>query len=139
MIEEEEEDVLEKEISWKKIIKHIIVVALLILGVLIIYGGIGPDPVMSYFLGFTLVCVATTILQYPQKEDKPFRQTLTILKCNKCDFTEVRHYEDGDFVYKIEGPCEKCEGNLQIAKIYSVKLKKPTLPSEKEKSISKKT
>jgi hypothetical protein len=138
MIEEEEdEDVLEKDISWKKIVKHIVVVALLILGVVIIYAGIGPDQITNFFMGFTLVCVATTILQFPQKDEDPYKQTLSILKCSKCDLTQVRHYEDGDFVYKIDGQCEKCDGNMIISKIYSVKLKRPTVPNEQEKVTMK--
>lgn len=134
MIEEEEdEDVLERDISWKKVLKHIVVVALLILGVVIIYGGIGPDQITNFFMGFTLVCIATSILQFPQKEEEPLKQTLTILKCNKCDLTQVRHYEDGDYVYKINGSCDECAGTMYISKIYSVKLKKPTVPSKKGK------
>ncbi|MBD3198038.1 MAG: hypothetical protein GF317_23510 [Candidatus Lokiarchaeota archaeon] len=133
MIEEEnDEDVLEKSTSWKKVLKHIAVVALLILGVLFIYGGIGPDQVSNFFIGFMLICFATTLLQVQKEPEEPYKQTLSILNCQKCDMKKVRHYEDRDYVYKIIEDCDECEGKMQITQIYSVKLKKPTIPGKKK-------
>ncbi len=134
MIEEEdEEEELKKGTSWKKIIKNIIVIALLILGIVIMYGGLDLGLDSSYtnfFIGITLVCFASFILQYKKEPGEPLRRTLTILKCNNCDITEVRHYKEGDFVYKQSDECRQCRGNMFITKIYSVKLKKDTVPSQ---------
>jgi hypothetical protein len=137
--EEDEEEELKKGTSWKKIVKNIIVIALLILGILIMYGGLDLGLDSSYtnfFIGITLVCFASFILQYKKEPEEPLRRTLTILKCNKCNITEVRHYKDGDYVYKQSDECRQCGGKMHITKIYSVKLKKDTLPPQYEKSAT---
>jgi hypothetical protein len=136
MIEEEdEEEELKKGVSWKKIVKNIIVIALLILGVLIMYGGIdlGLDSTYTnFFIGIMLICFASFIIQYKKEDEDPIRQTLTVLQCDKCDITEVRDYEEGDFVYRKVGECPECQGELSISKIYAVKLKKETLPTPRQ-------
>lgn len=135
MIEEEsDEEILEKDRSWKKILKHIVVAILMILGALFLIVGIGPDVVSNYFIGFMLICFATTLLQIQKEPEEPIKQTLTILECNECKGKKVRNYKNGDFVYKrTEEECPKCEGSMKIKEIYSVKLKRPTEKEEKPK------
>ena len=50
----------------------------------------------------------------------------SIIKCSKCDHNDKRKFEDGDFVYKIIGECNKssCEGKQSINMIYAEKLEK---------------
>ncbi|TXT57251.1 MAG: hypothetical protein BAJALOKI2v1_500004 [Promethearchaeota archaeon] len=135
MIEEEsDEDILEKDRSWKKILKHVVVIFLMILGALFLVVGIGPDIVSNYFIGFMLICFATTLLQIQKEPPEPIKQTLTILECIKCEGKKVRNYKSGDYVYKnTEESCPKCDGPMKIKEIYSVKLKSPTEKEEKPK------
>ena len=138
MIDEEDEDeILKKGISFKKVLKNIVLVILIIVGALFIYIG-GQDSSMYFFVGFTLICFGSTLIQIQKQPTEPIRQTLTILKCNLCNITTVRHYQQGDYVFKLAGTCEKCAEPMKIDQIYSVKLKKPTTQAKpKEKNNTK--
>ena len=126
MIEEEEDDeILKKGVSFKKVLKNLVLIGLIIIGALFIYLG-GADQMTNFFLGFSLICIGSTLIQIQKKEEEPTRQTLSILKCEKCEVTKVRNYESGDFVFKIIDSCENCDDTMKINQIYSVKLKKST-------------
>ncbi|MBY9002974.1 MAG: hypothetical protein KGD73_03290 [Candidatus Lokiarchaeota archaeon] len=126
MIDEEEEDeILNKGVSFKKVLKNVALLALIIIGALFIYMG-GTDQMTNFFIGFTLICIGSTLIQIQKQEEEPTRQTLSILKCEKCEVTKVRNYESGDFVFKIVDSCENCDDTMKIKQIYSVKLKKST-------------
>jgi len=93
------------------------------IGVLVMNIG-GPDPTLNMVIGFTFICLGTTIIQMKKGSSEPVRQTLTILKCKSCGAIKVRNYESGDFIFKSAGICEKCNESMEINQIYSVKLKK---------------
>lgn len=126
MIDEEEEDeILNKGVSYKKVLKNVALIGIIIVGALFIYMG-GTDQMTNFFIGFTLICIGSTLIQIQKQEEEPTRQTLSILKCEKCEVTKVRNYESGDFVFKIIDSCENCDNIMKIKQIYSVKLKKST-------------
>jgi hypothetical protein len=135
--DEDDEEILNKGISSKTLLKTIFVVLLVILGALFIYIGIFPDPVTNFMIGFTLICFGTTIIQLPKQPSEPIRQTLTILTCALCGITKVRNYEQGDFVFKKTEPCSQCNDSMQVKQIYSVKLKKPTESSKNQDNSAK--
>ena len=135
--EEEDEEILNKGISSKTVLKTLFVVFLVILGAMFIYIGVFPDQITNFMIGFTLICFGTTIIQLPKQPSEPIRQTLTILKCALCGITKVRNYEQGDFVFKKMEPCSQCNDMMQVKQIYSVKLKKPTESNIKQNIFSK--
>ena len=137
MIEEEDdEDVLNKKITFKSVLKNIVLILLIVIGAMFIYLGIGPDPISSWTIGFMLICFGATLIQFQKSPPEPIHQTLTILICKLCGLTKVRNYVKGDFVFKRLGKCDKCEDLMEIKDIYSVRLKSPT---EKEKESKKET
>ncbi len=121
--EEDDEDILKKKRSLKKILKNLVLMGLIGIGVLIMNIG-GPEPTLNIVIGFTFICLGTTIIQMKKGSSEPVRQTLTILKCKSCGAIKVRYYESGDFIFKSAGICEKCNESMEINQIYSVKLKK---------------
>jgi hypothetical protein len=133
--EEDDEDVLKKGISLKNVLKNIILIVLIIVGALFIYLGGGQDSITNFFIGFSLICFGSTLIQIQKQKPEPTMQTLSILKCLGCDFTQVRNYQSGDYVFKIEEKCNNCNEQLQISQIYSVKLKKK---AKKKKSETRK-
>jgi hypothetical protein len=138
MIEEEDdEEVLKKGVTLKSILKNLLSVLLLVLGLLIIYFGFGPDQIASWTIGFTLICLGSTLLQIQKKPQEPIRQTLTILKCNSCGLTKVRNFIKGDYVFYKKEKCENCGDLMEIIQIYNVRLKKPTITTEKKESKEK--
>ncbi len=135
MIEEEDdEEILKKGITFKSVLKNILLILLIIVGILFIYLQIGPDTVSSWSIGFMLVCFGATLIQFQKSPPEPIRQTLTILICNLCGLTKVRNYEKGDFVFKRKDKCEKCEDIMEIKQIYSVRLKRPTEKTTSQES-----
>ena len=133
--EEDEEEILKKKVSLKKVLKNLLLIALIIIGALFIYLGNGENQISNFFIGFSLICLGSSLIQIQKPPAEPIRQTLTILKCNICDLTKVRNYQHGDFVFKKEDTCENCKELMQINQIYSVKLKKPSAPIKKAPSV----
>ena len=136
---EEEDDPLEKEKKEvvKKVLKNLGGIGSIILSVMFFYGILDIDATINLWLATFLCCIGSFLVQDIEKSSEPFRQTLTILRCNRCDITLVRHYKEGDYVYKERESdlCKECNEKMKIEKIYSVKLKKDTVPSE-ESSLS---
>ncbi len=139
--EEDDEDILKKKRSLKKILKNLVFLVFIAIGVLFMYIG-GPDPTTNLIIGFTFICLGTTIIQMKKGPSDPVRQTLTILKCKSCGTIKVRNYESGDFIFKSAGICDKCNESMDITQIYSVKLKKSKIKDsklEKDKEKVKQT
>ncbi|MBY8980898.1 MAG: hypothetical protein KGD72_10950 [Candidatus Lokiarchaeota archaeon] len=135
--EEDDEDFLNKKRSMKSILKNLLLIGLIAIGVLFIYIG-GPDQVFNMVIGFGFICLGTTLFQMGKNTSDPIRQTLTILKCKSCSAIKVRNYEDGDFIFKSMGSCDKCNKSMEIDQIYSVKLKKSRKKDDKLEKSKKK-
>ncbi|HUW89212.1 MAG TPA: hypothetical protein VMV43_01695 [Candidatus Nanopelagicaceae bacterium] len=137
--EEDDEEILNKKRSLKSILKNLLLIGLIATGVLFMYIG-GPDQATNLIIGFTFICIGTTIFQMRKSPSDPIRQTLTILKCKSCSAIIVRNYENGDFIFKSMGSCDKCNNSMEIHQIYSVKLKKSPKKDDKlEESKNKLT
>ena len=135
--EEDDEEILNKKRSLKKIVKNLLLMGLILIGVLFMYIG-GADQVFNMVIGFTFICLGTTLFQMRKIPKDPIRQTLTILKCKSCGAIKVRNYENGDFVFKSMGSCDKCNSSMEIHQIYSVKLKKSPKKDDKLEESKKK-
>ena len=134
--DEDDEEILKKKISLKSVLKNILLIVLIIVGALFFYLG-GQSQPSNFFIGFTLICIGSSLIQMQRQEPEPTRQTLSILKCQKCDLTKVRNYQEGDFVFRVAEPCTSCEGLTQIIQIYSVKLKKKSKRKQEKESKEK--
>lgn len=51
-------------------------------------------------------------------------QVLTTLECPKCDFKNIRDFQRGDYIFKEEGTCQKCQEPMKITAIYREAKKK---------------
>ena len=117
------EELLKYKVSWKTILK--IVIILILVGVVIYFVIIQvfPSDVFIYIL--VIVCIIGGIILISlEHEDDVDRQTVSALACQNCDFQTINSYNKGDYIFKNIGKCSNCKGNLQIAQIYSVKLAK---------------
>ncbi len=128
--DEDDEEILKKSVSLKKVLKNILLILLIGVGALFIYLG-GENQMTNFMIGFSLICLGTSLIQIQKQTPEPIKQTLTILVCNLCNITNVRHYEHGDYVFKEIGSCDKCNESMRIKQIYNVKLKKPTIQTKK--------
>ena len=115
------EELLKYKISWKIILK--IVIVLIFVGIVIYFSIIGVFPSDIYIYVIVIVCViGGAILISLDFEEDITNQTISAFNCLKCDFQRNNSYENEDFIFKIKGKCPNCDENLQITKIYSVKL-----------------
>ncbi|TFG01208.1 MAG: hypothetical protein EU540_04275 [Promethearchaeota archaeon] len=136
MIDEEDDDeeILKKGFTFKSALKTLLVVLLVMLGAYFMYLGFSPDQWSNFFLGILFLCLGTTLMQMQKEKQDPLRQTLTILICTLCNLTLVRNYKSGDFIFNKKDKCDKCNGLMEIKKIYSVKLKKSPAPIKKQET-----
>jgi hypothetical protein len=52
------------------------------------------------------------------------RPTMSTVECLKCGFKSIRRFAKGDYVFKKDGICRKCNEPLLITAIYSEEPKK---------------
>ena len=110
-----------------RIITIIIGVAIAVGSGYLIYIGFMNNDFMTIFMGFILFSFAPSLINVgvrpPQPLIKPIN-TVTVIKCENCDYTEIRDFKKGDFIFKQVGKCQKCGGDLYIKTIYTVEPKK---------------
>jgi hypothetical protein len=51
-------------------------------------------------------------------------RVLTMLECPNCDFKNVRDFQKGDYIFKENGSCQKCDNTMKITGIYREAKKK---------------
>ena len=138
MIDDEDEDeILKKGVSLKKVLKNLLLILLIIVGALFIYLASGTNQVTNWIIGFSFICLGSTLIQIKKRQSEPIMQTLSILKCNVCGITKVRNYQHGDYVFREVETCNDCKESMLIDQIYRVKLKKPTVAKKEEELKSK--
>jgi hypothetical protein len=52
-----------------------------------------------------------------QKMDIPRVEVITTLDCPKCSLKRVRDFKQGDYVFKSDEPCTRCDGIMIISRI----------------------
>jgi hypothetical protein len=123
--DEDDDEILKKGITIKSVFKNAMIVLFIILGAIFVYVGFALDQIAIIFAGFVTICIGATLIQIRKPEREPVRQTLTILKCESCGITKVRHFEEGDYIFEKKDPCDKCNDVLEVKQIYSIKFKDP--------------
>ncbi len=53
-----------------------------------------------------------------RKSDAPKVDVVTILECPSCNLKRVRDFKRGDYVYKDDEPCTRCDGTMVITGIH---------------------
>jgi hypothetical protein len=51
-------------------------------------------------------------------------RVITTMECPKCDFKDIRDFKRGDYIFKENGSCQKCDGTMKITAIYREAKKK---------------
>lgn len=88
------------------------------------YGSDSPEQANYYIIigtaGFAAIgymlfrtkTFSSTKLKVPQVK------VTTTLECPQCGLKRVRGFERGDYVFKDDEPCTRCEGNMVITRIH---------------------
>lgn len=48
----------------------------------------------------------------------PRTEVVTTLECNNCELKKIRSFKRGDYLFKEEDDCTRCEGKMIVSKIY---------------------
>ena len=88
------------------------------------YGGENPDQGNLYIVGGTAGLAMIGYMFFRTKavsSKKPpvdKAEVVTILECPSCDLKRVRDFQRGDYIYKTDEPCTRCEGIMTITGIH---------------------
>ncbi len=117
------------------IVSKILGLAFAASGFLILWWGMGVAGLFSYvwsFIGMFVMAMGFALLTSgrQQKEEKPPPPTVTEIRCNSCDFKEIRDFQKGDYILKaVETTCPKCQSAMTIEGVYIVREE----PDDKDK------
>jgi len=80
------------------------------------------DPLLTALLILSVLLVLTTLIPWimaSARKPKPTREELvSVLRCVKCGYEEVRRYDKGDYVGKPVGSCPRDGGQVVVKAIY---------------------
>ena len=88
------------------------------------YGSENPDQANLYIVVGTAGLAAIGYMFFrtkavsSQKSPVEKAEVVTILECPSCDLKRVRDFQRGDYVYKSDEPCTRCEGTMTIMGIH---------------------
>lgn len=88
------------------------------------YGSKNPEQAIYYLIIGTAGFAAVGYMFFrtkaitTQKPEVPKVDVITILECPSCDLKRVRDFKRGDYVYKNDEPCTRCEGTMLITGIH---------------------
>jgi len=104
-----------------------IILVFLALSVAAFYYGInaylaGGDGSFFLLIGFSGLALSGYMLLQTRRRTlkivfKPYQIATTTL-CTKCGFKNIRDFQRGDYIFKEEEECPKCEEKMMIASIY---------------------
>ncbi|TFH09926.1 MAG: hypothetical protein E4H14_03575 [Candidatus Thorarchaeota archaeon] len=108
------------------LISKLIGIALAIVGFILLFFGMNDPSVMSYvysLLGLIVMSLGFALLTAGRpKEEKLPPPTVTEIRCNSCDFKEIRDFKKGDYVLKsVEDACPKCQTGMTIEGVYIIR------------------
>ena len=108
------------------LVSKLIGIALAAVGFVVLFFGMSDTTIMSYvysFIGLLIMSMGFALLTSgKQKEEKPPPPTVTEIRCNDCDFKEIRDFKKGDYVLKaVEEPCPKCQSGMTVEGVYIIR------------------
>lgn len=74
--------------------------------------GVGISLYMTYIIG---------VRRYSQK---PLPRIFSVVECKKCGFKSLNKFQKGDYIFKSDGNCQKCNEPMLITSIYAEETKK---------------
>jgi hypothetical protein len=98
----------------------------LIIGVFFLYLNSQNGDLLSLIVGFLMFSFFFSIMGSALRSPvvNPLSRTVSVIKCQKCQYTEVRDFQKGDYMYKVVGKCKDCQGDTYIRSIYTVPIQK---------------
>jgi hypothetical protein len=116
-------------IRGPRIVAAVIAAICLMVGLSYLLTGYQNGDYFSFILGLFVFSLFFSFMSAAWRVPihNPVFRTVTVTKCSKCEYTEVRDFQRGDYVYKNLGKCKDCEGEMYIKSIYTVPVQKTQL------------
>ena len=108
------------------LVSKLIGILLAAVGFVLLFFGMSNTTLMSYvysFMGLVVMSIGFALLNSGRpKEEKPPIPTVTEIRCNSCDFKEIRDFKKGDYILKsVEEACPKCQSGMTIEGVYIIR------------------
>lgn len=110
-----------------RIVAIIIAICIAVGAGYLMYLGITLNNFFYIIMGFFLFSFVTTLFNIGVRTVPPLMKpinTMTVIKCSKCEYSEIREFRKGDYIFKDLGKCRDCEGNAYIKSIYTIDQEK---------------
>lgn len=118
----------EDKAKKKPILLIIVVLAICIIALLTLFWEIialisqSPINLMNLILSTSTIVLSLYIVSQLMGRSKSLNsetlRVITVLRCESCDYSSAREFEEGDYVLKEVGACPKCNGPLTIYSIF---------------------
>jgi len=104
----------------------IVVMSGVFLAFYLLYVKYGFKNFWLFYLLLIILMISFALRAQPKEEMLEVEKyhTVTIIKCERCDYREERKFQHGDYIFKQVGTCKKCFGNLYIDDIYVIPPRK---------------
>ncbi|MCC6046780.1 MAG: hypothetical protein LM571_01110 [Desulfurococcaceae archaeon] len=80
------------------------------------------DPLLTALLILSALLILTTllpwILAFTRKPGPAREELVSVLRCSKCGYEEIRKYNKGDYVGRPVGSCPRDGSRMVIKAIY---------------------
>lgn len=119
--------------NWVGLAAMVIVGALALFSLYMGFQAYGNGEIETAFMymiigvsGFVAIGYSFFRVKSVQKEklDPKKVEVITTLECPQCNLKRVRSFKRGDYLYKNDEPCTRCEGQMIITRIHTRKEEK---------------
>ncbi|MBN2336383.1 hypothetical protein JXL21_12555 [Candidatus Bathyarchaeota archaeon] len=119
--------------NWITLVAMIIVGALALVSLYMGFQSYGNEEIEIAFFymiigtgGFIAIGYTFFRPKPPTKESLEPKQAdvITTLECPQCNLKRVRAFQRGDYIFKDDEPCTRCEGNMVVTRIHTRKEEK---------------
>jgi hypothetical protein len=121
--------------NWVALAAMIIVGALALFSLYMGFQAYGNEEIETAFMymiigvsGFVAIGYSFFRAKTVQKDKLEYKKAdvITTLECPQCNLKRVRSFKRGDYIFKNDEPCTRCEGNMLITRIHTRKEEKKT-------------
>ena len=74
-------------------------------------------------IGFSISAYITYTNGRRRLSQKPLPRVVTVTECKKCGFKSLNKFAKGDYIFKTNGNCTKCNEPMLISTIYAEEAK----------------
>ena len=119
--------------NWITLAAMIVVGALALVSLYMGFRAYGDQEIETAFMYLVIVASGFIAIGYSFFRAKPTAKeslepkkvdVITTLECPQCNLKRVRSFQRGDYIFKRDEPCTRCDGQMVITAIHTRKEEK---------------